>query len=85
MALYNNSGPGAWNDPDMLLGSNPVAAIYLTSNQSRLQFNLWAVTAAPFVIGANMLNMTVWMNAMVPDFCAYLNSLYSFLLDVISM
>ncbi len=43
----------------MLVGSNPLAAVYNTPDQSRTQFSLWAVMAAPLLIGSNMLNMSV--------------------------
>jgi len=50
--------PGGWNDPDMLVGSNPQAAVFVTPDQSRTQFSLWSVMAAPLLIGSNMLNMS---------------------------
>ena len=57
--MFNDSSPGGWNDPDLLLGSTVPAAVFLTQNQSRTQFSLWAITAAPLVLSANVLNMTV--------------------------
>ncbi len=54
------AGPGAWNDPDMLVGSSETASVYLTPAQSRTQFSLWSVMAAPLLIGSNMLNMTAF-------------------------
>jgi len=55
--LYNYSRPGGWNDPDMLVGSAPTAAAHLETFQSRTQFSMWAVMAAPLLIGSNMLHM----------------------------
>ena len=57
--LYNDARPGGWNDPDMLVGSSPEAAVFNTPAQSRTQFSLWCIMAAPLLIGSNMLNMTV--------------------------
>ena len=45
------AGPGAFNDPDMLLGSSPDAPAHLTPRQVQTQFSLWAVMAAPLLIG----------------------------------
>jgi alpha-galactosidase len=56
--LSSFASPGAWNDPDMLVGSSPLAAVYNTPAQSRTQFNLWSVMAAPLLIGSNILNIT---------------------------
>ncbi len=58
--LGSFAGPGAWNDPDMLVGSSPAAAVSMTPAQSRTQFSLWSVMAAPLLIGSNMLNMTAF-------------------------
>jgi len=59
-ALSHNAQPGGWNDPDMLVGSSPKAAVFNTPAQSRTQFSLWAIMAAPLLIGSNMLNMTAY-------------------------
>jgi len=53
-------GPGGWNDPDMLVGSSTSAAVYNTPDQARTQFSMWAVMAAPLLIGSSMLNMSAW-------------------------
>ena len=49
--MHRYAGPGAWNDPDFLLGSTPGAALHLTPTQSRMQFSLWSVMAAPLILG----------------------------------
>ena len=49
--------PGAFNDPDMLLGSSPDAPAHLTPAQVQSQFSLWAVMAAPLLIGSRLLSM----------------------------
>jgi alpha-galactosidase len=51
---------GAWNDPDMLVGSSPQAAVHNTPDQARSQFSLWSVMAAPLLIGSNILNLSSW-------------------------
>eukprot|EP00930_Biecheleria_cincta_P042421 TRINITY_DN29197_c0_g1_i1.p1 TRINITY_DN29197_c0_g1~~TRINITY_DN29197_c0_g1_i1.p1 ORF type:complete len:414 (-),score=71.19 TRINITY_DN29197_c0_g1_i1:9-1250(-) len=56
--LARFSGPGAFNDPDMLLGSSPGAARRLSHQQSRTQFSLWAILMAPLLIGADLHRMT---------------------------
>ena len=49
--------PGAFNDPDMLVGSDPKAAVHLTPEQSQTQFSLWAVMAAPLLLGSPLGSM----------------------------
>jgi len=58
--LYENAGPGGWNDPDMLLGSDPHTASYLTQAQSRTMFSMWSVMAAPLLIGSNIRNLSTY-------------------------
>ena len=48
---------GAFNDADMLLGSNPTAPAYLTPTQVQAQFSMWAIMASPLLIGSKLLNM----------------------------
>ena len=60
MGLLPFAGPGGWNDPDMLLGSTPGAAATVTPVQSRTQFNLWVVMAAPLLIGSNLLHLSAF-------------------------
>lgn len=44
------AGPGAWNDPDMLLIGN----YGLSIEQSRLQMAIWSILAAPLLMSADM-------------------------------
>ncbi|XP_070072448.1 alpha-N-acetylgalactosaminidase-like isoform X4 [Drosophila takahashii] len=44
--LTAHSGPGRWNDPDMLVLGN----FRLSYDASRLQLAIWAVIAAPFIM-----------------------------------
>ena len=53
------SGPGHWNDTDMLvvgtLGWGPdLRATRLTPNEQMLHLALWAIQAAPLFIGADL-------------------------------
>jgi len=54
------AGPGGWNDPDMLIGSGGGSIFNLLAHQSRTQFSMWAVLAAPLLIGAAINNLTAW-------------------------
>jgi len=56
--LAGSARPGGWNDPDMLVGSSPQASVHLTQQQSRTQFSMWSMMAAPLLIGSNILNLT---------------------------
>jgi len=58
--LTQYGGPGGWNDPDMLLGSNTKTAAYLSPDQSRTMFSLWSVMAAPLLIGSNIFALNAW-------------------------
>ena len=42
--------PGAWNDPDMLEIGNGT----LTQTEERTQFSMWAIMAAPLLIGTDL-------------------------------
>jgi alpha-galactosidase len=44
------AGPGGWNDPDFVLGSNSDSHVHLTPLQSRTQFSLWCIMAAPLIL-----------------------------------
>ena len=48
------SGPGGWNDPDMLEVGNEG----LTAVESRAHFSLWAILAAPLMAGNDLRSMT---------------------------
>ena len=51
LAAY--SGPGGWNDPDMLQVGNGD----LTPEESRSHFSLWCMLAAPLIAGNNLVAM----------------------------
>src|SRR5579875_550421 len=52
LAAY--AGPGAWNDPDMLQIGNGGT----TPDEDRAVFSLWAILAAPLMLGNDLLHMT---------------------------
>jgi alpha-galactosidase len=61
------SGPGHWNDTDMLvvghLGwgrTTPPRQTSLTPNEQLTHISLWALQAAPMLIGADMSQMDDW-------------------------
>lgn len=53
------SGPGAWNDPDMLeVGVHDGKGHYgLTLTEERTHFAMWALAKAPLIIGADLSNI----------------------------
>jgi len=53
-ALTAASHPGAWNDPDMLEVGNG----YLTDDESRAHFSLWALLNAPLIAGNDLRTMS---------------------------
>ena len=52
--LTSASHPGAWNDPDMLEVGNG----YLTDDESRAHFSLWALLNAPLIAGNDVRGMS---------------------------
>jgi len=59
--LSQFAGPSkGFNDPDMLVGSSGEAAVSLTPTQSRTQFSLWAVMAAPLLLGLSIETASPW-------------------------
>lgn len=54
VGLEAYSGPGGWNDPDMLEVGNPG----LTDVESRSHFSLWALLNAPLLAGNDLRNMS---------------------------
>ncbi|VDD84255.1 unnamed protein product [Mesocestoides corti] len=47
------SGPGHWNDLDMLLGGN----FGLSLDETRVQFGMWAMHAAPLILSVDLAVM----------------------------
>jgi len=54
MVLADHAGPGHWNDPDMLEVGNGG----MTDTEYRSHFSLWAVMAAPLLIGSDLRKAT---------------------------
>ena len=48
--LANASGPGRWNDPDMLLIGNTC----ITDDEARSQMAIWSISAAPLIMGNDL-------------------------------
>ena len=50
----SSAGPGGWNDPDMLeVGNGGMSA-----TEDQTHFSLWAISAAPLIMGNDMTNMS---------------------------
>ena len=54
VGIEQYAGPDHWNDPDMLEVGNPG----LTLAESRAQFSLWCILAAPLMAGNDVRNMS---------------------------
>jgi alpha-galactosidase len=54
MVLAEYAGPGHWNDPDMLEVGNGG----MTDTEYRSHFSLWAIMAAPLLIGSDLREAT---------------------------
>jgi alpha-galactosidase len=61
LAAY--AGPGHWNDPDMLEIGNGG----MTDAQSRAQFSLWAILAAPLIAGNDLRRMSAATRAILTN------------------
>jgi alpha-galactosidase len=57
------SGPGGWNDPDILEVGNG----NLTLEENRLHFSLWAMLAAPLLAGNDLSNMKPEIKAILTN------------------
>ena len=52
--LYPYSGPGAWNDPDMLEVGNG----HMTTAEYQSEFSLWAAMNSPLIAGADLRHLS---------------------------
>ncbi|MGW0605190.1 glycoside hydrolase family 27 protein [Streptomyces sp. NPDC002640] len=59
--LAAQSGPGHWNDPDMLVVGRPG----LTLHQSRSHFALWALMGSPLMAGNDVRSMSADVSAVL--------------------
>ena len=53
-AIETYAGPGHWNDPDMLEVGNGG----MTTDEYRAHFSMWAMFAAPLLVGTDVANMS---------------------------
>jgi alpha-galactosidase len=61
--LSKYSGPGGWNDPDMLEVGNGG----LTDAENRLHFSFWCIQAAPLILGNDPSAMTSAVKAILTN------------------
>jgi alpha-galactosidase len=61
--LAQYSGPGHWNDPDMLEVGNG----HLTLDENRSHFSMWAMLAAPLLAGNDLPNMKPEIKAILTN------------------
>jgi alpha-galactosidase len=52
--IESYSGPGHWNDPDMLEVGNGG----MTAEEDRAHFSMWALFSAPLLVGTDVSNMS---------------------------
>eukprot|EP01087_Luapelamoeba_hula_P008664 TRINITY_DN2185_c1_g1_i1.p1 TRINITY_DN2185_c1_g1~~TRINITY_DN2185_c1_g1_i1.p1 ORF type:complete len:416 (-),score=62.34 TRINITY_DN2185_c1_g1_i1:51-1298(-) len=57
------AGPGGWNNPCLLIGKSYNGNMQITELQSRAQFSMWAVLAAPLMLSMDLRNMTAYAEA----------------------
>jgi alpha-galactosidase len=62
-ASSRNAGPGGWNDPDMLEIGNGG----MTPDEYRSHMSLWALLAAPLLLGNDVRNMSAQTRAIVAN------------------
>ena len=61
------AGPGHFNDPDMLEVGNTVAGGGMTVVEQQSQFSLWAIMAAPLILGNDLTNMSAQTLAIIAN------------------
>ena len=52
--IWTYSGPGHWNDPDMLEVGNGG----MTTEEDRAHFSMWALFSAPLMVGTDVVHMS---------------------------
>jgi alpha-galactosidase len=62
VGLGRYAGPGGWNDPDMLETGNG-----MTAAEDRTGISLWAMMAAPLIVGTNLVDAGPATIAMLTD------------------
>lgn len=56
--LASNRNHGHWNNPGFLLSRNHLGEQLLSERQTRTQFNMYAILAAPMIISGSLFSMT---------------------------
>jgi len=59
--LAQFASPGGWNNPCLLIGTDAFGHSIITELQSRFQFSMWAVLAAPLVLSTNIRMLSEYM------------------------
>jgi len=59
--LAKYAGPGGFNNPCLLLGSDVTGTPLITEQQSRAQFSMWSILAAPLMLSQNIRNLSSFM------------------------
>lgn len=61
VGLESYSGPGGWNDYDMLIvnlnGEGAVVGAGATAREYRTHFSMWAILASPLIVGSDLTAM----------------------------
>lgn len=69
--LFPYSGPGAWNDPDMLcvgkMAWNGFQGSRLAPNEQYTHLSLWALVASPLMIGCDMTKLDAFTYALLSN------------------
>merc|ERR1711971_773993 len=58
MTLANASGPGHWNDPDMVLCGDDHGGKPMSVNQCKIQMSIWSIMAAPLIMSNDFRTVT---------------------------
>lgn len=56
--LANVSGPGHWNDPDMVLCGDDHGGKPMSLNQCKIQMSIWSIVAAPLIMSNDLRTVT---------------------------
>jgi alpha-galactosidase len=59
--LAQYAGPGGFNNPCLLIGSDALGNRLITELQSRFQVTMWAILAAPFMLSQNIRSWSDYM------------------------
>jgi len=71
-ANASGAGPGGWNDPDMLVvgnlgwGEHPHPT-HLTPNEQITHITMWALLAAPLILGCDLTHLDPWTKALITN------------------